>query len=308
MSYYYLNESNQPVGPLDLSAVRKLAETGIVADDVLVCETGSEDWTPLSDRDDPVPRPTTPPPPRTAPPPRSGVPPRRYTPPTPASETGSSARDRAVAAAYPEWFPLVSMIAGIVALVVVWVPGLSVLLAAPALALGILGLQQNLGGRKPLALGGIVTAAVALVVSLGILLLGLGDGWGGSPEAAAIEKVLNQDQALCLEAKSKFPNSAAQATRHVAERMQQIDTSRCPPEFRLAFQQHVNAWRQSVPYIQADTPVTAFFEGLYAGATDDYSVLGLSSQQARLANEQVNVSYREVLNVAAVYGARIPGP
>lgn len=206
------------------------------------------------------------------------------------------------------WFPLASMIAGILAILTLFssIPIFSILLGVPALTLGILSLRRNVIGNKPFSVIGIATSSVALVFSMGFLLLGLGGGNAGNLEAAAIEKALEQDQAIYHEAKSKFPNNAAQATRYIAEKMQRIDITRCPPEFRLAFQQHVNAWAQAAPYIQADTPLSAFFEGLYAGATDDYRLLGVSSYQANVAKEQIGATYRVVLTVAAAYGARIP--
>lgn len=76
MPFYYLNDSNQPVGPLDLLAIKKLEKAGLVAHDVLVCEAGREDWAPLSEMIEPEPQPASPRPPRTAPPPRTTRQPR----------------------------------------------------------------------------------------------------------------------------------------------------------------------------------------------------------------------------------------
>lgn len=178
MSHYYLNESNQPVGPMDLPAIRKLADAGVLTRDVLVCEAGSEDWTQLSGKEEPTPKPGAPKPPRTAPPPRSGLPPRRYTP-TP--DTRASTSHHTHGSAYRDWFPLASMIAGIVAILALCVPILSILLAAPALTLGILAFRQDIAGKNPIAITGIGTASVALVASLGVFLLGLGGSSFGNP-------------------------------------------------------------------------------------------------------------------------------
>ncbi len=291
--FYYLNTEQQAVGPMSLEGIRKLVDVGIVDSRVLVCPAGEQEWKPLPERNEDA----------TA----SVGPPR--VPPPPRSHPSASAAGMVSSSLAPStWFPLASMIAGILAILTLFssIPILSILLGAPALTLGILALRQTVIGNKPFSVTGIATSSVALVLSIGFFLLGLGGGFAGNPEAAAIEKALEQDQAIYREAESRFPNNAAQATRYIAERMQRINTTSCPPEFRLAFQQHVNAWAQAAPYIQADTPLSAFFEGLYAGATDDYRFLGLSSQQANLAKAQIGDTYRVVLNVAAAYGARIP--
>lgn len=181
MPFYYLNDSNQPVGPMDLTAIRKLVDAGVVPPDVLVCEAGSEDWIPLSEKSEPSAEPGVPKPPRTAPPPRSAVPPRRYTPPRSETKAQASANGGDTAPTYPDWFPLASMIAGITAILAMCLPVLSILLAAPALTLGILAIRQNVTDRKPFAVTGIATASVAIVASLGGLMTGAGGGFVGNP-------------------------------------------------------------------------------------------------------------------------------
>lgn len=84
-------------------------------------------------------------------------------------------------------------------------------------------------------------------------------GCSKSPEAA-IESVLNQ----CAQNTQKVNNSdmsAAQAAQFLASQMQKMDTSDCPPEFRAAFQQHINAWRDASGYFAQNTPLNAFLEG-----------------------------------------------
>lgn len=187
MPFYYLNDSNQPVGPLDLLAIKKLEKAGLVAHDVLVCEAGREDWAPLSEKIEPEPQPASPRPPRTAPPPRttrqprSGLPPRRFSVPFTDPEAQSSEPSGSSAATYPDWFALASMIVGITAILTMCIPGLSILLAAPALTLGILAYRQAITLKKPFAVTGIVTASTALVATLGILTLGPGGGLFGNP-------------------------------------------------------------------------------------------------------------------------------
>jgi len=174
MAHYYLNSDNQSVGPMDLAAIRRLAEAGIVKPDVLIREAGSETWRPLSRRKESAAQAEPPKPPRTPPPSQR---PQRTAQtahaPQPARASSAPAR--------PEWFPLASMVAGIVALITLCVPLLSLLVGGAALALGILGYRLPDPKARPFAIAGISTSSVALVVSLGILLFG-GTGIIGNHE------------------------------------------------------------------------------------------------------------------------------
>lgn len=170
MSFYYLNEANQPVGPMDLAAIRKLAEAGIVKVDVLVCEAGRQDWTPLSQRQEATAQVETPKPPRTPPPAQRPQP----------SEQSTQSTVEPVATVPQDWFPIASLVAGIMALVALCVPLLSFLIGGGALALGILGFRLPEPKTRPFAIAGISIGAFALIVSLGIVLSG-GGGFG-NPE------------------------------------------------------------------------------------------------------------------------------
>lgn len=207
----------------------------------------------------------------------------------------------------PSWLAPASMGLGIFSLLVTFLPTLAFLIAVPAIVGGALILRHPTSRKRGFALTAVLTGGLGALPGL-LFLVGMFFGAlsQGSGEAAAIERVLQEDLAISREAKTRFPNNAPEAARHIAKRMQGIDTTRCPAEFRLAFQRHANAWEQSVAYIAADTPLTAFLEGLHAGATDDYRFFGLSNQQASLAKEQIDATYRELKEIAAAYGARIP--
>ncbi len=170
MSCYYLNSDNQPVGPMDLAAVRKLVAVGFLPRDVLVCEAGGSDWSPLSRMQGPTGQAENPKPPRTPPPARH---PQR-TAGAPEPVRSPSATDN------PDWFPLASMVAGVVALIALCVPLLSILLGGGALTLGILGYRSPQQRGRPFAIAGIATSSVALVASLGVVLYGV--GMFGNPE------------------------------------------------------------------------------------------------------------------------------
>jgi hypothetical protein len=156
------------------------------------------------------------------------------------------------------------MIAGITAILAMCLPILSILLAFPALAFGILSLRQVGRAKKPFAVTGIATASVALVASLGILLLGSGR-FTGNTEAYAIEKVLQKSAGISRDAQRKFPKNHAAQARYFAIELQKVDTRSCPPEFRVAFQDNIEAWETAIPYLAANTPLTMFFEGFFGG-------------------------------------------
>jgi hypothetical protein len=294
--YYYLNSDNQPVGPMDLAAIRKLAGVGIVGPDVLVCEAGHADWTPLSQKQDPASQPEAPKPPRTPPPAQR---PQR-TIPTPQRIV------RASAPTYPDWFPIASMVAGIVAIITLWAPLLSILIGAAALTLGILGYRLPEPKGRPFCITGISVSSVALVVSLGIILSGASAGFTGTSEARAVERVLERGIRVDKDAEKRFSGDAPAIARHYARELQRIDTRDCPLDFRVAYQDLVAAWESAIPYLDADTPLTSFFEGFFGGLTNDYSGVGFSNHQARLALQQIHHANQSLHRIAVAHGARIP--
>lgn len=48
IQFYYADAQSQPVGPLSIEEIRKIAEAGVVPPDVMVCEAGGDDWKPLN--------------------------------------------------------------------------------------------------------------------------------------------------------------------------------------------------------------------------------------------------------------------
>lgn len=291
--FYYLNAAQQPVGPMSLEGIRKLADAGIVDLEVLVCPAGEQEWKPLLEWEETS---TS-----SAGPPRVPPPPRAHPP--------ASVAHAATPSPVPiEWFPLVSMIAGILAVLALFSPFpiFSILLAGPALILGILALRQNVIRNKHFSLTGIVTSSVTLLVSFGFVLLGLGGGFVSNPEAAAMERALTQGIEIGRDAANRFPNDAARQSRFIAAELQKVDTRGCPPEFRVAYQRNVEAWEIATPYFQADNPLTSFLEGLYGGLSDDYSVIGTSNYQARLAAQNIDETYQHLKMTAVALGAGIP--
>lgn len=120
-----------------------------------------------------------------------------------------------------------------------------------------------------------------------------------------ITDVLNQCAQTSHKAAALNSSPGAQAN-YIAAEAQKVDVTKCPPDFRMAFQAHVNAWLQAVPYLANNNLGTSLLEGLAAGATDDPRYIGQAGQQAAYATQQINQTYSNLTLIAAKYGARIP--
>lgn len=144
---------------------------------------------------------------------------------------------------------------------------------------------------------------IANLIQVILMTLCLG-GCSKSP-GSAIETVLNQCAQITQTANNSNM-SVAQAAQFLAGEMQKMDTRACPPEFRSAFQQHINAWRDASGYFAQDTDLNAFFEGFAAGYFQDPSFFGVSERNAAIAAQNINATYNQLVTIAAGHGARIP--
>ena len=148
----------------------------------------------------------------------------------------------------------------------------------------------------------IATKTVTLI-QIAILTFCVG-GCSKSPKDA-IESVLNQ----CAQNSQKVNNSnmsAAQTAQFLASEMQKMDTSNCPSDFRTAFQQHINAWRDASGYFAQNTPLNTFLEGFAAGFLQDSSLYGVSQQNAAIAVQNINTTYNQLVTIAVAHGATVP--
>jgi hypothetical protein len=141
----------------------------------------------------------------------------------------------------------------------------------------------------------IITAFFAILLLIGC----------SKSDGDRITDVLNNCAQVSHKAAGLNSNPGEQAN-YVAFSLQSIDVSKCPPDFRMAFQAHAFAWQQAVPYLANNNAGTAFFEGLAAGVTDDPRFIGQAGQQAAYASQQIDQTYFVLTQIAAKYGARIP--
>ena len=132
----------------------------------------------------------------------------------------------------------------------------------------------------------------------------IGPGCARKP-ASAIEATLNKCAQLSQTVNASKMNSA-QAATYLATEMQKIDVRGCPEDFRVAFQQHINAWREAAPYLSQNTTLNAVLEGVAAGVLEDPSLIGTAQRNSSLVLGRVNQTYSELVTIAASQGARVP--
>jgi hypothetical protein len=140
------------------------------------------------------------------------------------------------------------------------------------------------------------------IASLGTFLVLV--GCTKSPDRA-IEAVLN-DCAACSVKVNQSTMTAEQSARYLADQMQAMDVRDCPADFRVAFQDHIMAWRVAGAHLDANTTLNTMLEAIAAGFFDDASLLNASQRNAYLALQEINVTYRRLSLIASAYGARIP--
>jgi hypothetical protein len=139
-----------------------------------------------------------------------------------------------------------------------------------------------------------------LIISVGFIFLA-----GCASEANRITKVLNKCEEISRQS-AKFNNNPGVVANYIAAEFQRINVTRCPQDFRVAFQAHILAWQQAAPYLQDNNIFTSVLEGVAAGLTDDTQYMGQAQKNAAYASYQINITYQELTLIAAKYGARIP--
>ena len=99
---------------------------------------------------------------------------------------------------------------------------------------------------------------------------------------------------------------AAALVGQIAAGVEMTAAGRVDGRRRLAFQRNIDAWETAVPYFEANNPGTHFLEGFFGALANDYSGVGFSDYQARLAVENIEATYRDLREIAIAYGASIP--
>jgi hypothetical protein len=153
-----------------------------------------------------------------------------------------------------------------------------------------------------------------------ILLVVVGAGCGNSVETAkaaadktkwAIERVLRADEKLYKEGMKLAPNAApshlARAIGVYCDGLDQLDMSDCPADFRVAYRQHVRAWREAQAVVKGLPE--GFLQGVFMGVFNALLRGEADGGRGRLegdlkhAMERVRTTWEEVEKTGAKYGA-----
>lgn len=127
----------------------------------------------------------------------------------------------------------------------------------------------------------------------------------------AMLRVLRNDKDLSAQLRSAASSATSRADTiqlviKYCDGLDQYDMSECPPDFRLAFRQHIHSWRTALA--RWNEMPDGFWQGVLMGAVNSLS--GESdggarrlSTEMREAQRAVDESYNEAVRIAAQYGA-----
>jgi hypothetical protein len=140
-------------------------------------------------------------------------------------------------------------------------------------------------------------------------------GCGSSAEQTktAIERVLKADKQLADEAKNLPPNATpSQVARRIGaycDKLERLNKSDCPADFRVAYKHHLGAWREARDAL-GQLP-DGFLGGLFLGVFNGLTRAEWDGGAGRLegdlkgALQRVRTTWEEVEKVAAKYGVAL---
>ena len=158
---------------------------------------------------------------------------------------------------------------------------------------------------------------VFAVVAGAVMLAEHGRGDASNEHAALLAKeailtVLKEDKRLGdaaqADSANRTPSEIAGRFANYCMLADAIDLSACPPEFRVAYRQHLRAWRELVSAVRelpngfADAALTGFINGL-CGEVDGGSSRLVGG--VKKAEERVRTTWEEVEKIGTKYGAAL---
>ena len=153
--------------------------------------------------------------------------------------------------------------------------------------------------------------------SLLILLAGCGGSSARTTQAdrtkAAILRVLQEDNRLCEGVKKLSPGTppsqVALAVGEYCDEAGRLDLSECPPDFRVAYRHHIEAWREAQGVIKElpDTFLQGFLMGAINGFLRNEADGGTArvEGQLRRALEGIRETFHEVERIGVTHGAAL---
>lgn len=122
-----------------------------------------------------------------------------------------------------------------------------------------------------------------------------------------MQRVLDENSALWQEFQKSSAPGMELLTNYI-KGLQSIDMGNCPPDFREAFQAHINAWVGS--HNELRNQPNSFLEGAAMGAINtflgeaDGGVSRMVNAQRYWAHQRQATAHR-VTEIAAKYGAKV---
>lgn len=168
--------------------------------------------------------------------------------------------------------------------------------------------QNNCAALFPARLAAFVYVSLTILASLCIA-PGTACNNRDDPEVQAIAAVLEADKTLSSQIEGKITSGtpAKEAVMWYVSEIDELDLSACPTDFRLAYTEHVGAWRGMVIQLQSepDSVIESIIYGFAKGLGGDLSGGVNESLQARkLHLSKIQATWTEVEVVAARYGAQ----
>jgi hypothetical protein len=122
---------------------------------------------------------------------------------------------------------------------------------------------------------------------------------------------MKADEQLSKKFKEAPPNLAPGQIAWLIEQycvaLERLDMSDCPSDFRVAYKQHMRAWREAhvavneIPDGFVDGLVVGFMNGLVRGERD--GGLGRMESKLRNAEDRIRTTWEVVERIAGQYGA-----
>jgi hypothetical protein len=131
---------------------------------------------------------------------------------------------------------------------------------------------------------------------------------------AAIERVLKADDKLAKEREKNLPPKAnpsqiGWSIGVYCDGLERLEMSDCPADFRVAYRQHIRAWRDAEAAVKKmpDSFLEGVFVGIWNSALRGEADGGTSRLEGDLkrATERVRTTWEEVERTGAKYGAAL---
>lgn len=140
--------------------------------------------------------------------------------------------------------------------------------------------------------------SVIIAVIIGLVVLGIFYSDNDAQYKRPVESVLQQDKTIT---KSVESDSLLAMIKTIVQRMHEIDLSKCPEDFRYAYQRHIDAWSKAIPILRQGEDLNGFENilksfaiGLIGGFTGQFGLVEDYISENAHANDEIKKKLQEV--------------